>query len=124
TRKADIKLQTGAGFKLIDVTIVSPTSGKAQRQGSRESPDVAAKLAETRKRTEYKTSLDEAGIRSQDYIPFAVESSGRFGPVARKFFDSLEKLPGLRQNVECSPGVELQSCCIIVLSCILRMCSM
>ena len=100
--KADISLQPhGAASPLfIDISVTSPTTDLALRHHSDVQPDVAASLAEDRKREHYRAALAARNLRESCLVPFVLEASGRCGPAAVKFLDSLVSMAGVRLEVD------------------------
>lgn len=98
-RRPDIKVRTGAtGQLFFDVGIMSPASTRALDNGSADTPNIAASLAEARKRREYAPLLQDKDLAPNCFIPFIVEATGRFGPAAKKFLNDIDLLPGIREN--------------------------
>jgi hypothetical protein len=96
--RADIKLQLGlAGLRYLDVTVVSPCSGKAITQHHSSSVPLAAATAqEHRKHLKYDASMRLQNLDTSHFIAFAMESSGQFGKEALNFLDTLPQFPHLR----------------------------
>lgn len=96
--RADIKLQLGlTGLRYLDVTVVSPCSGKAiKKNHSATVPLGAASAQELHKHEKYDPSMSHLNIDTSHFIAFAMESSGRFGKEALKFLDALPTLPTLK----------------------------
>ena len=100
--KADLSLQLqGAASPLfIDIAVTSPTTESALRHHSDVQSDVAAGLAEDRKREHYRAALAERNLREEALVPFVLEASGRCGPAAVRFLDSLASMAGVRLEVD------------------------
>ncbi len=96
--RADIKLQLGlAGLRYLDVTVVSPCSGKAITQHHSSSVPLAAATAqEHHKHLKYDASMRLLNVDTSHFIAFAMESSGQFGKEALNFLDTLPQLPTLK----------------------------
>lgn len=96
-RRPDIKVRTGAtGQLLFDVGIMAPNSSKALDNGSPDTPDTAASLAETQKRQEYAPLLHDRDLAPSSFIPFIVEATGRIGPAGKRFLSDISLYPGIR----------------------------
>ena len=94
-RRADIRVEVGANEYFVDVTVVNPTANQYLYQSTRQGGS-AARLAEEGKMQEYSQYMgaDNANHR---VIPFGLESSGRLGPRATAFIDTLSDLTGPHQ---------------------------
>jgi len=93
-RAADIILTVGNNIRVIDTCIINPTADRYGGSSGAEPPPAghAATMAEHRKRTAYAASLAARNLAPETLIPFAVETTGRLGPAATSFIESLEQL--------------------------------
>ena len=71
----------------IDVTIAEPAAPTYVTVGSAREEDVAAMEREKDKWAGYKTHYGETGAPGVTFVPFAVEATGRVGPIALDFLD-------------------------------------
>lgn len=92
-RAPDIILTVGNNIKIIDTCIINPTADRYGSRGAEPPPaGHAASMAEHRKRTAYAASLAARNLAPETFVPFAVETTGRLGPAATCFVESLEQL--------------------------------
>jgi hypothetical protein len=107
-KRADIRLQPpgAASPTFIDVSITSPTTHKALHRHSYDSADVAACLRQTAKHAYYGASLAAQGLQDSALVAFVAESTGRFGPEARSFFNSFTTAAGRRTDVDIEGAVK------------------
>ena len=78
---------------IIDVAITDPTCAVAIRKGSSHTALVAAKDKEKSKCADYKRFLTQESF--EHFVPFVLESTGRFGTSAMNFIDRICKLDKL-----------------------------
>ena len=81
----DIRFRTGASSRIIDVTVADP-SAKSWREGAALAPDFCAEDREKAKTNQYRQVAD---FNLNNFVPFAVEATGRLGPRASRFLDEL-----------------------------------
>jgi hypothetical protein len=97
---ADVAMRYGDDMYYFDVTVVNPCSmSHIKRNRVEEEPLKAAKVAENRKIQHYERSYCEATGRPEipsQFFPFALESTGAYGPSA---LGIIEKLAGLEDAV-------------------------
>jgi hypothetical protein len=100
--KADLSLQIpGATSPIfIDISVTSPTTVRALQHHSDQQEDVAAVLQEERKRERYRAALAAQNLREDALVPFVLEATGRCGPAATAFLESLATRPGVRREVD------------------------
>jgi hypothetical protein len=92
-RVPDITLTLGTQVKIIDTCVVNPTAERYATPGADPPPaGHAAAKAEQRKRAAYATSLAARNLAPATLVPFAIETTGRFGAAADAFLESLPLL--------------------------------
>jgi hypothetical protein len=91
--RCDIIVTDGTEKFIIDVAVTEPTCVAAMQKGSSNTPLVAADQKEKDKRYDYKRYLIPEMF--EHFVPFALESTGRFGTSATKFVDRVCKLDKL-----------------------------
>lgn len=99
-RRGDIRMAEGARNIIIDVTIRNQSSQSNIAKGSHLKPDVASGLSEKLKRDFYS---DIEGMvvdplsADCNFIPFAIETTGRLGVAARNLLATYEELGSLEK---------------------------
>lgn len=78
---------------IIDVSVTDPTCKVAIKNGSSSVPSKSASLREKEKRSDYKRYLIPDAY--DKFVPFVIESTGRFGQEAMAFIDKICKLDKL-----------------------------
>jgi hypothetical protein len=91
--RCDIIVTDGIEKFIIDVAVTEPTCVVAMQKGSSNTPLVAADQKEKDKRYDYKRYLNQEMF--EHFVPFTLESTGRFGRSATKFIDRVCKLDKL-----------------------------
>jgi hypothetical protein len=105
-RPADIMLTIGNIIYYIDVAVASPSSQRAIRAGSAVTPDTAATQREAEKRAKYAPLLAALGVHRDQFFPFVVEATGRFGPAATSFLTKLPQPDRIRAGVNVDSEVQ------------------
>jgi len=86
--RLDISYQEGSIVKYIDVSVVNPTARQYDRTvGEEMAPGHPATTQENEKTRKY--TVHQTGISADNFIPFVLEATGRLGPAAVKFIDSV-----------------------------------
>ena len=91
--RCDILVTDGVEQFIVDVAITDPTTITAIEKGSSSIPSVANDLKEKEKSIDYKRYLTKQMFGH--FVPFAIESTGRFGKSASQFIDRICKLDKL-----------------------------
>ena len=85
--RADIKIESGAVSYLVDLVLVHPNVANPAHVLASSTPSHAAKVAAADKVQHYKSRflVDESEV---PFVPFAIETGGRWDRAARKFASS------------------------------------
>jgi hypothetical protein len=96
----DLWFRDGKGKEwFVDVAVADPGCPSYLAKGAATGTDVAAKAREEDKRRAFAAKF--RGVDSKQFVPFVLESTGRIGPSARKFLNSVALSPTrLRRVVE------------------------
>jgi len=98
--RLDITYQDGASVKYIDVSVANPTASTFHPNPVSEmEPGTPALMKEREKIRKYVNQ--NTGISIDNFVPFVIEASGRFGPEAAKFIDAVSgiaKKPSLKEK--------------------------
>jgi hypothetical protein len=86
-RRGDLRVTKAASTKVIDVVVSCPSTVQALQAGSSTGADVANCMAEVSKLNSY-ANVGEL-IANGSFIPYAVETSGRTGPLASAYVSEL-----------------------------------
>jgi hypothetical protein len=85
----DVSVTMALGDRFIDVAIVNPGAASAPAAAAIQD-DAAAVERAHRKRLQYAHVLASHGINAAEaLVPFVIETTGRFGPDAKKFLDEV-----------------------------------
>ena len=88
--RADIlAILPGGRHVMVDVTVTHPLGKDALRRGSHREDASAAKVAEKLKRNNWEKFADKP---QYEFVPFAVESYGKFGPRAEEYIRELGEI--------------------------------
>ena len=93
-----VRVQWGAENIVLDVTICCPGTEASINAGSNLFPDIASGLAEQSKRLHYEDipNIVVDPISNEcNFVPFAIESTGRLGPASIKFLDKYSEFCGV-----------------------------
>jgi hypothetical protein len=101
--RCDILVSENTEKFIIDIAITDPTCAVAIRKGSSDTALVAAKDKEKDKCLDYKKFLTPETF--EHFVPFVLESTGRFGTSAKNFIDRICKLD--KMDLEYSESTRL-----------------
>ena len=91
--RCDIMVTDNLEQYIIDVSVIDPTTICAINKGSHSKPFIAAGIREKEKRQDYGRYLSSDML--EKFVPFVLESTGRFGHSASSFIDKICKLDKL-----------------------------
>jgi hypothetical protein len=89
--RPDIRVTIGLRTFYIDVSVVNPAA-QSYVLAAAEADEAAATQRAHEKRLRYSDALAARGIDANALVPFVFETSGRLGPDARAFLDSMKGL--------------------------------
>jgi hypothetical protein len=87
--RLDIRYSTGLRTYYIDVSVVHPAAA-AYVLAAADTDDAAASQRAQEKRLRYNDALASRGVDPASLVPFVLETSGRLGPDARAFIETVK----------------------------------
>ena len=92
--QVDICVTMGTATRYLDLTVVNPGVQEYLPAAAIEGGGASA-IAEAAKRGKYTSTLSAHGIESTAFVPFVIETTGRFGPAALQFIEDLRTAAAL-----------------------------
>ena len=92
--QVDITVTMGTGTRYLDLTVINAGVHEYLPAAANEGGGASA-IAEAAKRARYTSTLSAHGIEPTAFVPFVIETTGRFGPAALQFIEDLRTAAAL-----------------------------